>query len=230
MKNISTQADALAQARNKATLIGRLMARNGVKLSRAEQLEALAYVEGYASWHVLAAGLKDAVFGVPVTAYSVGEESSWRVAVVQLDDDCMPVAESKQPKVNAALPFAALEDVRRSTKQLERLYDPENHLVAYVDGVLGLLVEQEFVSAESDGAHYCKETCAEVISRVTQHLLPMLDTVLNPVRGSRKAVVCDDDLVWNGRPTVWVFVPLPVATPALCEAILDTLQGFAYGD
>ncbi len=228
MKNEITQSP-LEQAHAKATLIGRLFERHGTTLSRAQQFEALAYVEGAANWHMLSAELKaQSARGVLVKAHlAEGQTSAWRIELVHLDDSNGSLRLDKAH--NEKLTQATLVELRREMRNIERaVLQPDIQHVAYVDDVLGVLVEQEFESAEADGAETCEETEAACVQRLQTHLLPRLSPVLKAVQGARAAVVTDDQFVWNGRPTCWAFLPLAAVTPDDVNQAIDIVQAFAY--
>lgn len=225
MKNTQSQLTPLESAHAKATLLGRLFEKNGLKLNRAQQFESLAYLEGYASWHVMAAELKR--FGTPLAAFTADGVQTWQVAIVHLDLDGGELALDESH--SAELPAAARAEVNQLLKRLDDLFDPESDLVAYVNGTLGMLVEQEFMSKEADGEDY-NESCEDCVTRLQKHLLPRLKPLVDSVNGALLSIVTDEDMVWHGRPTCWVFLPLQNLTSYHLREARRILQDFAYPD
>ena len=225
----NTELTPLEVAHAKATRIGKLFEKRGVVLSRAQQLEAYAFIEGAANWHVLSAELKaePPVGTLVTTAYADGTRSTWRTALVHLRESGQSWVYS--PMADHPLSASNVLQVNENMSLIEPLFvAPECMHVAFVDGVLGMIVEQEFYSEESDGSQTSTEGTEACVNRLTKHLLPMLEPVLSSIPGSRAAIVAAQDVVWRGRPACWVFLPLTACTRVDVQLAISIHQDFAY--
>lgn len=112
-----------------------------------------------------------------------------------------------------------------ASEQLSDLLVSPECSLAFVEGELSVVVDQDFLCSESGDA--TNESLEEVIARLKLGLLPLLDGQLASIQGARVGIGHGHGMR-NARPTVLMAVPVSGVQPEMVRRAVETVLDFAF--